>query len=816
MFVEAQVLSILVDREIRHFLDLKDAAYRESGKKRLRLAKRKYAQVSSQGGLLLRSRKQVAALSEIGAIEVTIDTDKSDVVPDLEELRQEKKRRKSEGAQPRDAGTGEERDSEGDEIALDRLDDTGIDEAAGGAESLGDTRRRAPSPVDIDTTARRRNFGPANTGWKVDISRETDQAFLQVISFGGDASLGQDDVIKVLEEEYGIRSGLDRELVGRVAKQASSSPNRVIRGHFPIATGQEPDPEAVGRIEFTCLEEVADDQPIAHEELKDSLARDSLPEVLAKPLTARLVMPGEELAAFLPVDDEQAASDIFGNIKPAAGGEALLRAGGNVKMLDGRYVAELHGAVCISDDEISVVPPLWVSPDAMEAHFIRIPQAGPEPILTEDWLRQTMEAAGVTHGILGDGLAEMLADSGPVESMSSVLIARGTEAVAGEDGSVYLRYRRPIPFGKETDLIAIEESTGVRTGDMLAEVTPVTEGQPGIDVRGGEVNVSVGETETLTVGANVRTERPGEREYFYAEIDGRARVADGMLSVNPVTYIQGNVDGALQVEDGSDVHIRGSVRAGAAVTVGGCIVVEGVVEGGAHVQARDDVLVAKGIVGRDTRVVAMRSVTCKFAQNSSVVAGEDVTITGHLINARVRAGGSLVIMGESGEQDGSAVGGEISASRSIEVRRVTRGGGDTTLIIGPNPDVAARMRKLDDALEFCRTNTLRIFRTLGISEIEATDFKRVIERSPPEKRKPVMQLLGRLKELVNTRERSLEGKRALVLEQERLFDEARISIAEHIDADVKIRIGDAAMMVLEDRAATEFERKGDTVEARDP
>ena len=141
MFVEAQVLSILVDGGIRHFLDLKDATYRESGKKRLRLAKRKYTQVSTQGGLLLRSRKLVDRLREVGAIEVTINTDKSDVVPDLEELRQEKARRQAEVARARDASTGEERGDEDDEIALDRLDHTDIDEA-GSPDPQGGARRR--------------------------------------------------------------------------------------------------------------------------------------------------------------------------------------------------------------------------------------------------------------------------------------------------------------------------------------------------------------------------------------------------------------------------------------------------------------------------------------------------------------------------------------------------------------------------------------------------------------------------------------------------------------------------------------------------
>ena len=55
MFVLADVLSILVDNEIRHFLDFRDAESAESSAGRIRLMQRKYTEVANSGGMLIKS-----------------------------------------------------------------------------------------------------------------------------------------------------------------------------------------------------------------------------------------------------------------------------------------------------------------------------------------------------------------------------------------------------------------------------------------------------------------------------------------------------------------------------------------------------------------------------------------------------------------------------------------------------------------------------------------------------------------------------------------------------------------------------------------
>ncbi|MFP6646409.1 MAG: hypothetical protein VCF24_23025 [Candidatus Latescibacterota bacterium] len=113
---------------------------------------------------------------------------------------------------------------------------------------------------------------------KIDIDFSTREGVLQVISFGGDTSLGVDDVVQALRDEYGIRGDLHNTMIRTIARQAAAAPHRVIRGHFPIASDLDlGEPE---KMVFTCLEDV-DESLLDFAMVKKALARRSLEEVLS-------------------------------------------------------------------------------------------------------------------------------------------------------------------------------------------------------------------------------------------------------------------------------------------------------------------------------------------------------------------------------------------------------------------------------------------------------------------------------------------------------------------------------------------------------
>jgi len=88
--------------------------------------------------------------------------------------------------------------------------------------------------------------------------------------------------------------------------------------------------------------------------------------------------------------------------------------------------------------------------------------------------------------------------------------------------------------------------------------------------------------------------------------------------------------------------------------------------------------VAKGINGRNTRIVALGDVETRFVQHSSVAARGHIIVTSHLVNAQVCAGGRLVVGGEAGER-GSIAGGRAWASAGIEAGQAGSATAEATL-----------------------------------------------------------------------------------------------------------------------------------------
>lgn len=542
MFVVAEVRTLVIDGEMRHFLEPLEANYREATSKRLRLMRRKFEQVAAARGLLMTSSKQIGALGQIGLTEVVVDTDKSDILPP--------------NMPTANAG------STGSTGWISGLPRT---ETRDGA-TLPPTEEKAPARgtrrVDIAGTERRRNFGPSNAGWmKLEVV-ETDEddeprlcAFLQVISFGGDARMGPAEVLRALDEEYGICEGLEMAMIRKLGNQAAASPNRVIRGQFLVASSPRREPDEAGQIDYPCLQGLSRQLPFAEVQRKlteSTAAADTVDHTLR----VCTVVPGEELALFA-ASGAEGPPDIFGQRRAPAVAETLLRAGDHVDVQDDRFVSRIFGYLCLADGAISVLPPLWISPDRMEAHYIHLSdprRAAPTP--TRDWLLGLLDEAGVTYGRQEEAIDRLLA--APPEDPVPIQLAMGRLPIAGVDAQVVTHFG-----GDSEDLAEKHQKSLVEAGSLVAQVTPATEGTPGTDISGTEVRAAAGRQQHLVAGPNVRCEEREGSQLFYAEIEGSARVLGQTLRVQPVVYVRGSVDRPFKVKPGTDVYVRGSVRSAA-------------------------------------------------------------------------------------------------------------------------------------------------------------------------------------------------------------------------------------------------------------
>ena len=383
-----------------------------------------------------------------------------------------------------------------------------------------------------------------------------------------------------------------------------------------------------------------------------------------------------------------------------------------------------------------------------------------------------------------------------------MLVARGTPPEGGSDSLITFHFgldEQAISSEPGLDIQGRHTASKVHAGQLLAELRPAPPRRPGIDLAGQILPPLPEEGPALKAGRHIRSEARDDGQQFYAEIAGCARIRNGTLAVNPVVYLSEPIAGELDLSHtDQDLYIKGPVRTGAIVKVKGNVSIEGGIEDGASLYALGDVIVGKGIRGPQTQVTARGNVEVDFVQHSSVRAQGNIAVTSHLISAQVSAGGRLVV-GDGAGTEGSVIGGHAWASEGIAVGQAgSPTAEDTFLGLRPGPESAAKLRHLDQSIDFCRTNTLRIFRTLGMSEIDVVRFKALITDSPPARRQALMRLLNQLKELVETREKLLAMKQTLQHEQIQALEKAPIQVWGTAFAGVQISMGGIAAKLDKD------------------
>jgi len=770
MFVEAEVIELLTEGEYRSFLELAGATYSVVTTKRLRPTDQKREQIAAEGGLLISSLRQLDALREVCVSEVMVDTERSEVVPD-------------------EALLDEEQDDEGPVLPE--------------VDGLPAEIPEGPEPPRLAPGLQRRHgIGPDQTGWmKLELTEGGSRADLKVLSFGGDASLSEADVRRALVEDYGIQSGIEESVLRSLVRQAAASPTRVIRGAFPIARATRPSVERLGHVEYTCLQDIAGADFLPHAALGEAWKDRSLDQAGDTALEARIVASGEELARFIPTVDPELPQSIYGSDMPEAAAELVLRAGDNVALAGGTYTSDIYGYVHLSEGEISVLSPVWVSDDRMKGEFVLLPACGPRPELTWEALAQVLEQHSVRFGVQ-EHAVDMLQNTSRIEAPLQVTVAEGRlpevlEPQRLDWGTAAAAAMQP---DEEIDVETRHRAALAKEGQLLVELHPPLAGGFGIDVAGRRVPGLPADEQALEAGDNVEMtwdEETGVR-CFRAAADGVVRIRDGVLLVRPLAVWVGDLEGQSRTfGPDHDVLITGGVGTGSVVRADGTVSIAGAVRSGASVHAQGDVLIEGGIVGQGTRVVALGAVQALFVHSGSVVARGDVTVAGHLVDSQVRAGGRLRVCG-GGDDGGAILSGQALAATGVELRQAGSPTSGAVVGIGPDLSIAAQIKKLSQGIEFCRTNTARILRTLGRNDIDVAYFKRLIDETPPWRRRPVMRLLEQLQQLANTRKQSLTQRQELEKEQQRLLQEARIRISEVAFADVQVRMGEASLTLDED------------------
>jgi len=554
----------------------------------------------------------------------------------------------------------------------------------------------------------------------------------------------------------------------------------------------EPPTDVVGPPEYALLREL---EPAVAQAaaVREALSAEDIETVRQAAPAVSLVLPGQVLARRC-----RTASETGDGRLP------VRSAGDHVQVQDDALVSLTVGYAALQGSQVSVLPALWVAPDAAAAHLAVFDPAT-APRLEPAWLAALLTTGGVTHGIDTEAV-EAGAAGGLKAAGGYPVLARGQAPVDGVAGGVELtvslvRRAGTVMEDGSIDLRERNAAVAIRAGEEVGCVVASRPGEPGYTVRGEELPAADCAAGALGIGSGVREELADDGSTrLVAEVDGVVAVADDKVSVNTVFAVSGDVDYQVgNIESGQDVQISGSVRPGFKVRAGGSVTIGGLVEAGAEVRAGGDVVAARGIVGENTKVVARGSVECRFVQNSTVVAGGNLLVGSFLYNGYVRVGGDVLVRSGGGERGGSIVGGQVFAGRRLEARRVGSGSTDRTVVgVRPKPELNAKIDRAREAVTYCETNALRILRTLGLEAPSARGIRQLLDRAAPGRRAQLTLLVRQLDELLKNKERAGEELQRATAEMDAVLGAARIVASEAVMPHVELRMG-VYSRVMDDR-----------------
>lgn len=521
---------------------------------------------------------------------------------------------------------------------------------------------------------------------KVIVAEDGMSATLRIKLRDGQTTTSQE--LSHLLIDTGVRRGLKESVLQQMAAAANGRPDRWVAG--VVARGTEPRPGDGGG--WSCCEPVPDGRAskalLAWASRRDGPVDGHVIEALP------LARPGQVLARCASKVPPRDGTTVRGDVIEAEVlAERDLVNGPGVEVEGDEMHSSDYGYVCLSEGRLVVCAAAWLSDDGMSA-FALLPETGLDPAAVMEELRR--QGAECLPGF--DRVASAIAGT----EVGTVVVARGTEAVAGEDGRIEEEVDATPRVGTiaedgSIDFKAINLVAQVRTGQRLAVVHPPTAGTPGQTLTGRSLPAADGVPATLEAGEGVAEEEAGQMRLFTAEIDGRARRENGVLQVRPelevgdVCYETGNID-----FDG-DVIIKGTVQGGFEVRATGDVQA-GILDNGARVQAGRDVVVRYGILGERTHVQASNRVTAQFIQEARVAA-EEVEVGGYLYAARVSA--ARIRVHGRGDR-GGVVGGTLVVRDRGDLASAGCTMGTTTKILGGvDPVLSGKLKRATSGRKTC-------------------------------------------------------------------------------------------------------------------
>lgn len=340
---------------------------------------------------------------------------------------------------------------------------------------------------------------------------------------------------------------------------------------------------------------------------------------------------------------------------------------------------------------------ITLSPDAFEARLDLIPACGGEPLRVVQILAALQER-GIQSGILHDAIHEAVTAG----DAQGVLIARGQEAVDGQDGWLECliptaRSRVPkVDAHGHADYRDLGEILVVHEGDALMRRHPPGKGVAGHTLFGAILPAKDGKDVQFATGLSGVSLAPDDANVLVAALNGQpVQLAAGM-QVDPVFTVESVNPASGNIRFDGCVIIRGDVMAGMTVQASGDIEVGGVVEA-ATLEAGGNIVIKGGVIGglghHDTHFLRCGGTfNAGYASQARIEAGDSIFIDDTAMQCELLAVNGVRV---GGKKSGQLIGGHTQAMFSIAAKKIgSQQRAATRIEIGVNPVMHKQLQEV--------------------------------------------------------------------------------------------------------------------------
>ena len=325
--------------------------------------------------------------------------------------------------------------------------------------------------------------------------------------------------------------------------------------------------------------------------------------------------------------------------------------------------------------------------------LIYLPQRDEDYTTSE--VRDLLNGSGVICGVLDSVIDDIVIHK---RYNQNIEIARGKQPTAGEDGHYELFFQTELenrPKIKEdgsVDYKNMQLMELVEKDQVIARYEPPRLGEDGWDVLGNPVPARKGNNlPPLTGNGIIRLE---DEMTYIAATSGKIEMNGNKINIYPIYVVNGDLDlNTGNIDFNGDVIIRGNVCAQFSIKARGNVEISGLVEN-ARIEAGGDVVIKGGMNGnKQGTVVAGGDLYGSFFEGVNIVCKGKISAN-YLYHCNTIADGDIVMDGKFSK----IIGGKTVSRMFISANEIgTIKGVETIVQVGTTEEILREFANVSQA-----------------------------------------------------------------------------------------------------------------------